>query len=187
MSMNLNLNSIRNRNILNGFGQHSEDVVKAISGDIEKGIEFIKTGKDVTDKIKAKNDKLEIEIKYLTKENEELEKLIGEKPTEDYEHWGEDENNNKITLKQYQMDFDKVCSSNACEKMPMVKTLNGIDNTSNIKKESDINTNKRKFNSNIYKICSLKYSMGVSNVIIRNIKPNQKIKLSEWELRSYGF
>lgn len=148
------------------------------------GVKFIKTGKEVMEKLKNQNTANEIEISSLQRTNNDLKKDIGEEPTEDYDYWETDDNNDKITCKQYSMSYDDKVVAVSNSTIPI---LSGIDDTSNAKQTADINRKKRDFNNNCYRICRLKSKVAENKVLIRNLKSNQKIDLSSYDLKNLGF
>lgn len=146
---------------------------------------FIKTGKEVMDKLREQNNRLEIQISMLKKECEELKTKIPTLPEEDYscnDNIDDIDNENKIIEKIYTLTNDDYASL-----YDITKYNNSISLKEDFKKENDISKNKVKYNQNIRDICFLKNKILENNVLLRNMNSKQKINLTSRELKELRF
>lgn len=167
--------------------QEKRTMEKANEQIIEKGLmygdklSFIKTGKELLDKLAEQNAKYKFEISLLEKKNSELKKKIGSEPDTTYEYYDYTVDQKQPEKPYYSLSNDDRSSVYAMDR------YNDVSTESDDKLGININKMKINFNSNIRQICSLLNKIDFNDSMLRNIKPKQKVKLSPIDIRELGF
>lgn len=148
------------------------DLVKVFGIDIQKslnGMIFIKTGKEMLDKLNVLDSLLKMQNSILIEQNKGLVNEIAKNPENEYSYCETDESGNDIKYKLYNIKYYD----------------NDLNN--NNKEEVDINKKKQRYNDNSYKIAKNISKIIQDDVITRNLQILQKLELSSGGLRQYGF
>ena len=156
-----------------------------INSSFEKGIEFIKTEKQVADSLRNRINQMSALIALAEGRKKELSDLIGSQPTETSNYWSYENDSfgleDKVTYKIYQLDFDK--SQEGIQSLTNLTIAGAKQNTTSTEQ------NKRSYNDLSYKVLRIQDRIKSMEKLMNNldIKSNRKIKLGEHELDRYGF
>jgi len=151
----------------------SEDIQKAKSQEIEKALEFEKTGTEIATALKIRIDIIKNKIKYDIEKQSELIKEIGSEPDVEDRGWGgEEEIDEKYKRYAYSYSDSKI---------------NEISVTPN---DTDgIDKKKMKYNDLCWSLQGKKSKLRDYERLVKNLNASgkKKYKLSEYELSNYGF
>jgi hypothetical protein len=155
-----------------GLIQKQEPIEKANDDNIEKALEFEKTGKEIAEALQNRINSVTAKIEEKKTQQAELVKEIGSEPDTEDTYWGGNEDKNP-KYKRYAYPN----KSNGIEK---IVEANSID---------DIENKKSKYNDLCWNINNLISRLNDYERLVRNLNASskKKFKLSEYELSNYGF
>ena len=182
--MNNSFGNIVNRkdNILNGF-----------ESPFEKGIEFIKTEKDIYDNINSVILKLRKLQNMNLAVRKEIQTALGYKPSQlKIAYIGSDPLTDENINREYSIYKTDNDNSNSLCNNEVPKTTTYIDNT-DIRKtkfnDDEYDRMKKQYNNLSDKFFQIERRINYLSRLKSNLKKNsnRKIKLSDYDLREYGF
>ena len=162
--------------------EKSVDVKDKLKMNVEKSLqstEFTKTGKEIIEKLKELNNKYQAQNDLLRSQNTSLKGKIGEEPTRDYNSY----DTNMPAEKLYKIDYLSNQGLSECKEDVMVST----ESSASVNTVTDPNEQKETYNDNVRRIMRNLREIKEHETLMRNIKPNQTIKLSLYDLRELEF
>lgn len=151
---------------------------------IEKGLEFVKTEKEIYDMISNKIKNVENLCAEVEGTMKSLKEMIGSEPDEERSYYMgnyADEGKEYEDYKIYSLDYSKVDG----EKEPVLSNLS----INSKPKTTSLENLKRKYNQAAYRYYNLMEKKVRLKKIKDNLNPKSKReqKLSEYDIKEYGF
>lgn len=178
----------RNRSqIAKGF---TENFGGETGKEISKGIEYIKSGKEVSDSIKARMKKIEETAIVLRDRLKTLRKQIGMEPDNERSYYssnGDDElstdGESGIKYPAYTIDW-RVLDGTEADKPVSTMGMNTVSQPAGDKTKEQL---KQKHNDWARKLCRLEDMYKEMGIVQKNVIPGKKYQLDKHELMRYGF
>lgn len=165
------------------FGNLNNRIYKGNDEDIIKGFEFIKTEKEMYNRIEDNIKILQQRIDQIMQVKQELVLTIGEEPTVERSNYGYDDD---ITERENEKYYIYDIKDEKVESKPLFVNNVLINNNDSVNEELKM---KQRYNDLSWKCYSLKDRLKRFRFLLNNLNKSSsnKFKFSEYELKQYGF